>query len=73
MSANKLVVADGHEWIQRAGQLWGTYETCAAYLGICRASLTNYVWRHNLRTIRHGRKALINKLELDRASGAIAA
>lgn len=73
MSSNQVVIADGHEWIQRAGRLWGTYETCAEYLGMGQSSLANYVWRHNLKSIRHGRKALLNKTDLDRASGALAA
>lgn len=65
-----LVEADGLQWIKRAGQLWGTYRTCAEYTGIAQSSFAAYVWRHNLKSIKHGRRSLVSKEELDRKSGA---
>jgi len=29
-----LVEEDGLNWIKRAGRLWGTYRTCAEYVGL---------------------------------------
>lgn len=69
----KFVVEDGFEWIPRAGQLWGTYDTCAEYCGGSRSTFPNYVFRHGIRTIKHGRFTLANKHDLDRKSGALAA
>ena len=68
----KTVAEDGYEWIQRAGQLWGDYSTCASYIGMKRQSFTVYRYKHNLKTIRHGRKAMIRKSDLDQSTGAIA-
>jgi hypothetical protein len=30
------VEIDGHQWIQRAGEPCGTYETLTSYLAVCR-------------------------------------
>ena len=67
-----LVEEDGLMWISRAGRLWGNYKTCAEYMGIAPSSFATYVWRHNLRTIKYGRRSLASKEDLDRESGAIA-
>ena len=66
-----LVTEDGLPWINRAGRLWGTYKTCAEYMGQAPGSFATYVWRHNLKTIKHGRWSLVSKEELDRKSGAM--
>ena len=58
-------------WVSRAGRLWGDYPTCAEYIGIAQGSFATYVWRHNLKTIRYGRRSLVNKLDLDKRSGAV--
>ena len=63
---NSRVVEDGYEWIPRAGQLWGTYDTCAAYMGMLPGSFAVYRYRHNLKSIKHGKKAIIRKADLDR-------
>lgn len=67
-----LVEEDGLKWVKRAGRLWGTYRTCAEYIGVNRSSFATYVWRHNLKTIKHGRRSLVSKDALDRVSGALA-
>jgi hypothetical protein len=61
---------DGLPWFQKGGKLWGTYHVCAEYMGIASNSFASYVWRHNLRSIKHGRRSLVSKDELDRKSGA---
>ncbi len=66
-----LVEADGLMWIRRAGILWGDYKTAAEYIGLAPGSFATYVWRHNLRTIRYGRRSLVSKIDLDKRSGAI--
>lgn len=73
MSSNQLVVADGFEWISRAGRLWGNYQTCAEYIGMTEGHTRNIVSQHHVPTIRHGRKALVSKDDLDQATGAMAA
>lgn len=65
-----VLYLDGLPWIKRAGRLWGEYETCAEYIGCSPNSFPVYVWRHNIRTIKHGRKSLALKADLDRISGA---
>lgn len=65
-----LVQEDGLMWIKRAGRLWGTYKTCAEYMGLRPGSFATFVWRHNLKSIKHGRRSLVSKDELDRKSGA---
>ncbi len=65
-----LVKEDGLMWIKRAGRLWGTYKTCAEYMGLNPSSFATFVWRHNLKSIKHGRRSLVSKDELDRKSGA---
>ena len=65
-----LVEEDGLMWIKRAGRLWGTYKTCAEYMGLKPSSFATFVWRHNLNSIKHGRRSLVSKEELDRKSGA---
>ncbi len=68
--ATNLVEEDGLMWRRRAGRLWGDYATCARYMGIAPSSFAAYVWRHNIKTIRHGRNSLASKLDLDMKSGA---
>ena len=63
------VVEDGLPWIKRGGRLWGTYHVSAEYIGIAPSSFATYVWRHNLVSIKHGRRSLVSKEELDRKSG----
>jgi len=65
-----LVKEDGLPWIKRGGRLWGTYKTCAEYIGLNPSSFATYVWRHNLKPIKHGRRSLVSKEELDEKSGA---
>ena len=65
-----LVQQDGLPWIKRAGRLWGTYKTCAEYMGLKSSSFATFVWRHNLKSIKYGRRSLVSKDELDRKSGA---
>ena len=66
-----LVEEDGLMWIKRAGRLWGTYKTCAEYMGLNPGSFATFVWRHNLNSIKHGRRSLVSKEELNRKSGAL--
>jgi hypothetical protein len=69
--ADRVIQQDGFPWIPRAGGLWADYKTGAQYQGIQNeAAFRNYVCRHELRTIRHGRRKLVNKADLDRLSGA---
>ncbi len=65
-----LFEEDGLLWVRRAGRLWGDYKTCATYIGCAHASFASYVWRHNIRTIKHGRLTLASKDDLDTKSGA---
>ena len=66
-----LVQQDGLMWIKRAGRLWGTYKVCSEYMGLSPGSFATFVWRHNLVSIKHGRRSLVAKDELDRRSGAM--
>ena len=66
-----LVKQDGLYWISRAEILWGDYETCAEYLGLVSKSFATYVWRHNLKTIKHGKCSLVRKDHLDKRTGAV--
>jgi hypothetical protein len=72
MAISNTVNQDGFEWIPRAGGLWVDFKTGAEYNGITEGSMRNYVFRHRLKTIQFGRKKLVNKADLDRASGVIA-
>ncbi len=65
-----VVEEDGLPWIRRGGQLWGTYDVCSEYIGCSRNSFPAFVWRHNIRTIKHGRRSLALKSDLDQASDA---
>jgi hypothetical protein len=65
-----IVFVDGLPWIKRAGRLWGDYDVCSEYTGIARSSFPVFVWRHGVKTIRHGRIALALKSDLDEKSGA---
>lgn len=70
MNTGATIIEDGYEWIQRAGQLWGTYDTAADYCGMQRVSFPSFVCKHKMATIKHGRRSLVNKAELDRVTGA---
>ena len=62
---------DGHQWIQRAGEPCGTYETLTSYLG--RASIEStvgFVARHGLTKLKHGKLTIVPKAEIDAATGA---
>jgi hypothetical protein len=62
---------DGHQWIQRAGQACGDYETLTSYLGKASTESTvNFVARHNLTRLKHGKKTIVPKAEIDAATGA---
>jgi len=62
---------DGHEWVQRAGYLWGTYKTIRSYIGFSSAeSVIAYAARHNLRRIKHGKYTLLRKDQVDHVTGA---
>jgi len=66
------VERDGHFWIQRAGFLWGNYETVSSYIGYSTSqSIANFALRHNLTRIKHGRTTLLRKDEVDATTGAI--
>ena len=71
--SSRTISEDGFEWISRAGQLWGDYKTCAAYLGMKANSFVAFRWKHNLKTIKHGRRSLVRKSDLDKTTGALAA
>ena len=65
------VTQDGHEWVQRAGHLWGTYETVRSYIGFRSSeSVISYAARHNLRRIKHGKYTLLRKDQVDLVTGA---
>ena len=65
------VTQDGHEWLQRAGYLWGTYNTIRSYIGFrSTESVIAYAARNNLRRIKHGKFTLLRKDQVDRATGA---
>jgi hypothetical protein len=62
---------DGHQWIQRAGQACGDYETLTSYLGKASTESTvNFVARHNLTRLKHGKLTIVPKAEIDAATGA---
>ncbi len=63
---------EGHQWIQRAGRLWGTYQTYASYLGRKSPnSVACFAVRHNLTRIKHGKHTLLSKDQVDSTTGAI--
>lgn len=65
------VTEDGHEWIPRAGYLWGNYKTVQSYIGFRSIqSVVAYAARHNLRRIKHGKQTLLRKDQVDLATGA---
>lgn len=66
-----VLYLDGLPWIKRGGRLWGDYDVCAEYTGCSRGSFAVWVWRHNIRTVKHGRQSLALKSDLDRLSGAV--
>jgi hypothetical protein len=69
-SKRRKVEKDGYLWIPKEQDLWADYPTASEYQGIENvASFRNYVCRHELRTIRHGRRKLVCKADLDRLSG----
>ena len=65
-----IVENDGLPWIKRGGQLWGTYDVCSEYTGVARSSFPVFVWRHGVKTIKHGRLTLASKKDIDQKSGA---
>lgn len=70
-TGSPTVTQDGHEWIQRAGSLWGTYKTIRSYIGFCSTeSVIAYAARHNLRRIKHGKFTLLRKDQVDQVTGA---
>lgn len=62
---------DGLPWIRRGGQLWGTYDVCSEYIGCSRSSFPAFIWRHGIKTIKHGRLTLASKKDLDLKSGTV--
>lgn len=71
LASSPTVTRDGHEWIQRAGYLWGTYKTYRSYLGFgSPESVIAYAARHNLRRIKHGKYTLLCKDQVDSVTGA---
>ena len=63
---------DGHQWIRRAGQACGTYETLTSYLGMSSIeSAVNFCARHNLTRLKHGKLTIVPKAQVDAATGAI--
>jgi hypothetical protein len=70
-TSSPTVTQDGHEWVERAGYLWGTYKTIRSYIGFCSIeSVVAYAARHNLRRIKHGKYTLLRKDQVDHVSGA---
>ena len=69
--ATPTVELDGHQWIQRAGFLWGTYQTVSSYIGYKKPeAVANFALRHNLTRIKHGKKTLLRKDQVDLTTGA---
>jgi hypothetical protein len=66
-----VIYLDGLPWIKRGGRLWGDYSTCSEYIGCAPSSFPVWVWRHGVTTIKHGRKSLALKSDLDQKSGAV--
>ena len=65
------VTQDGHDWIQRAGKLWGTYKTFKSYMGFgSDESVIAYAARNNLRRLKHGKYTILSKDQVDSVSGA---
>ena len=65
------VTQDGHDWIQRAGKLWGTYKTFKSYMGFgSDESVIAYAARHNLRRLKHGKYTILSKDQVDSVTGA---
>ena len=65
------VTKDLHEWFQRAGYLWGTYETYQSYSGSKSIeSVVAFATRHNLKKIKHGKLTLLRKDQFDQVTGA---
>ena len=65
-----LVEQDGLMWIKRGGQLGGNYDVSTEYTVIARSSFPVFVWRHGVKTIKHGRLTLASKEDIDQKSGA---
>jgi hypothetical protein len=62
---------DNHHWILRAGQPCGDYEKLTSYLGMASTESTvNFVARHNLKRIKHGKFTIVPKAQIDAATGA---
>ena len=69
--ARNVARVDGLPWVLRGGQLWGDYDVCSEYTGIARSSFPVFVWRHSIKTIKHGRKTLASKDDIDRKTGVV--
>ena len=66
------VELDGHQWIQRAGFLWGTYQTISSYIGYKEPqAVANFALRNNLTRIKHGRESCLRKDQVDKTTGAV--
>ena len=66
------VEVDGQNWIQRAGRLWGDYETLTSYGGRSSIESTvNFCARHNLTRVKHGKHTIVPKDDFDAATGAV--
>lgn len=65
-----VIFRDRLPFIKRAGQLWATCDVASEYIGCAPGSFPVYVWRHNIRTIKHGRNSIALKSDIDRVSGA---
>lgn len=70
-SPKNRVMVDGMPCIRRAGRIWMSDMTAAEYLGKSVSSYRNWVCVNRLTRIRHGRRALSPKEEIDLVSGSI--
>ena len=63
-----LIVEDGIECISRGGKPYIDADTGSVYMGKPRASFVVWVIGKPISRVRHGRKMLYSKQDIDRAS-----
>ena len=63
-----LIVEDGIECISRGGKPYMTADNGSLYTGKSRASFVVWVIGKPISRVRHGRKMLYSKQDIDRAS-----
>ena len=62
------IVEDGIECISRGGKLYVTADSGSVYLGKSRSSFVVWVIGKDISRVRHGKKMLYSKQDIDRAS-----